>query len=190
MQEPIFYGVTGGVLALFLRHLLLSFTPKSVARDDRTGEQVMYFGIEFKIAALLFLILVLLLVVTFNLVLEPEHPYDRPLVNVLLVVGLAEVVFQLVDAFSRRVTIRDEGLCTKVAWFQERCLQWSEIREVSYSTFRTSFIVYGGRGRSLRVSSHLRGVANFHQALCTHLPHEALQRARRGFNLAGIRSSC
>jgi hypothetical protein len=186
-EDLIVAGLTGGILAILLRQLILSFTPKSVPPDAVTGERVLYFGVEFKVAAFLFFLVVLFIALMVNFVVALAHDYDRIFANLALAPCFGAVAWQIADAFTRIVTLRDDGLRSKTAWFPERFVPWSEVRRVTYSTLGTWFVIEYGTGQSLRVSSHLRGLADLYDALRTHLPPEAFEKARGGFNLAGVR---
>jgi hypothetical protein len=112
----------------------------------------------------------------------------------VLALGIGGTAFTLLSAFLLvetlrfRVVVSDEGLRSHSPWRPVRFLPWEEVRSVT-SHSPTSYFVFRGRGRRVRVPLWFTGLDRLVDAARRHLPPNVAAEAEDLFRAEGFRDT-
>jgi hypothetical protein len=152
--------------------------PRARPRLDSPGIALEY-GTGFRVAWVGCVAVTLAMASLFAFVLEPETPKDRILTVLLVIVALAlPSLWYVIEGFTRRITVTDQGIKTSSAVGVSRTLAWADVLDLRYSALNRWLVIRSRSGRPVRVSRYLDGIVDLCDALRSHLPPETLTRVR------------
>jgi hypothetical protein len=168
------------VVMMTLGYLYSSRKTRS-RRDMKSGDLILEYGIAFKslpiVVALVWAVLVPIVLHD-----DPIGPENLAVFLMVVVVVVVPLVIVTIEAFGVSHRISQKGIEKRSPWSRSWFVEWSEIREVSFSGAMQRFAVECPQGK-LRLSFYLNGLKDFADALCANVAREKWRQAEAQLNL-------
>jgi len=128
--------------------------------DTKAALVVLHYGSVLRVLALAIAIIVpaWTIFVVWNFIWKSDTTLATAggaFLTISLIAGLL-----LIEVERTQLTLSEEGISRQSPWTGSAFLKWSEIERVSYSAVNR-WVVVGGAGKTIRVSRHLVGFAEF-----------------------------
>lgn len=180
--EPLLNGVIALVIQIFLVWAAVTGSP----RLDPTGDRLLFrHSPVFRKMAILFAILIPFIFALCFVTRPPQTPKElAAAIGVSAFVWLLGIVL-LWEAFRFGIAASADGLDCNSPWRKDRFFKWSDIQEVSYSTFNRWFVIRGKDGSTFHVPWFIAGIHRFLEMCELFLPSELLVKAKKGYDDVG-----
>jgi len=97
--------------------------------------------------------------------------------------GLGAVLIWETSRFA--LAVSRDGLECRSPWRGQRFIPWNQIKEISYSLINQWFVIRSTDGWKFRIHTFVPGLTQFLESCESHLPPEALAKAKAGYLRVG-----
>jgi hypothetical protein len=179
MTTTLQVGFVALASALILAWLLLALSGSRKA--DAPGAMVLRYGAPLRMFALAVALMLPLFMIYF--IWNVPWRTDARLIAAGVSFFTTSVTggLLLIEVERTKIAVIEGGIVRFSFWQGEAALKWSEIECVSYSALNR-WIVVEGAGKTIRVSSHLAGVAAFVKTLRAKVSPERYVAAAAALN--------